>query len=446
MSRSQFLVKRIALFQVRWNALRGAGLLTLLVLAVTAEAVQAQCRDCGCRACRGACGQCCDPCRRGTMIAPSEDELGVQESAPGAAVDEAMAGPNALASSFGTPSAPGSSAPNMIGDFFGGGLRLPPIMGECFETVGANVPIGGGDRRFKIVESNSPIPKDRVFFNYHHFHNALLDVQNDTVSYDRFTFGLEKTFFNEMWSAELRIPFGAGLDATQDAIPGADLTATEFGNISLALKAILRQRRTTTLSAGLGIVLPTAGDAQAINYPGLDPQFQPFLFNMMFDNEAIHLQPFIGWLWEPNERWFMLAFAQCDFDLSGNDMRQRDTTTGNPITGFSDATLNDQNLLFLDLKLGYWLFRNRCSCWVTGMAPVVELHYTSTMQDTDSVMTPAGLLENPFNRMDVINITGGLHFELGPCSTFTVAGVAPLRGGEENIFDAEFSAQFERRF
>jgi hypothetical protein len=36
--------------------------------------------------------------------------------------------------------------------------------------------LAGGDRRFKISENNSPFPQDRIFFNYHHFHNAVVDV------------------------------------------------------------------------------------------------------------------------------------------------------------------------------------------------------------------------------------------------------------------------------
>jgi len=56
----------------------------------------------------------------------------------------------------------------------------------------------------------------------------------------------------------------------------------------------------------------------------------------------------------------------------------------------------------------------------------------------------------------VLNITGGCHFNIGRCSTLTVAAVAPLRRGAildqgeiidaEALFDAEFLVQFNRRF
>jgi hypothetical protein len=46
-----------------------------------------------------------------------------------------------------------ASAPSMVGDFFGGGFLL---------SSGQTVPIAGGDRRFKVAENVSPIPRDRI--------------------------------------------------------------------------------------------------------------------------------------------------------------------------------------------------------------------------------------------------------------------------------------------
>lgn len=36
--------------------------------------------------------------------------------------------------------------------------------------------LAGGDRRFKLSDNNSPFPQDRIIFTYHHFHNAIVDV------------------------------------------------------------------------------------------------------------------------------------------------------------------------------------------------------------------------------------------------------------------------------
>jgi hypothetical protein len=165
------------------------------------------------------------------------------------------------------------------------------------------------------------------------------------------------------------------------------------------------------------------------------------------ENEAVHLQPFVGWVWAPNERFFSQVFAQLDLDANGNLVVMPDATPDR---------LFDQNLLFLDVSAGYWLYRNRRARWITGVAPVVELHYSTTMQNAARVGDlgrQGRSVTNPSNRMDVLNLTGGFHFELGPCSTLTVAAVAPLRedaprsfGREDNLFDAEFAVQFNRRF
>jgi hypothetical protein len=76
------------------------------------------------------------------------------------------------------------------------------------------------------------------------------------------------------------------------------------------------------------------------------------------------------------------------------------------------------------------------------------------MQDADVVNGPiqpragvsaftVGCLDN---RRDVVDLTAGVHFMMGPCTTLTVAAVAPLRTGDDREFDAEVLAQLNRRF
>ena len=54
----------------------------------------------------------------------------------------------------------------------------------------------------KIGDDTSPLPVDRVFFDYNHFHNALLTANGQDISLNRYTFGLEKTYFDGMTSVE----------------------------------------------------------------------------------------------------------------------------------------------------------------------------------------------------------------------------------------------------
>ncbi len=375
----------------------------------------------------------------------SENEVDKPEAAaPAESLPEAApaAEPMDLAGTFGAAAGPESAAPNMIGDFFGSG-------GARFTGMGAtNVSAGtaGGDRRYKIVESNNPVPTDRVFFNYHFFANPLVDIRDQSVDLHRYTFGLEKAFFDDQFSVELRIPFASGYNSDQSLAEGASLSATEFSDMALAVKGILLRRECLLVSGGLGVTLPTGSD-----WGGFDEQGQ---LRVVLENEAVHLQPFLGALMRPNDRMFVQFFTQADFDTSGNRMLVSDLNTSGDLPPREAGVLQDQALLFADVSAGYWVYRDPCQRLLTGIAPVIELHYSTTMQSPDAIvddisgftlgMDPARGVG--FGRRDVLNLTGGLHFAVGSRSTLTVAGVVPLRSNGDRDYDTEFAVQFNRRF
>lgn len=325
----------------------------------------------------------------------------------------------------------------MIGDFFGGGYSYITFGGQA-----SVISTSAADRNFKIVENNSPIPTDRVFFNYHHFANALETFDGPVLNLDRFNFGVEKTFWDENWSVELRVPFARGLDAMQVVGQEAGLEGTEFGNLAMAVKAILLQGRSSTLSAGLGIVFPTGSDSEVFFDDGSGDLF-PLA---SVENEAVHLQPFLGYLWTPNDRLFAQFYTQLDFDANGNTTQIRGV----------EGRLQDQSLLFLDMNIGYWAYRNPNARFVKAVAPVIELHYSTTMESPDAA--PAGddgitpedyeiaTITNPAFRQDLLNLTGGLHFRLFRSSLLTVAGGVPLRDNLDRDFDAEFTVQMTHYF
>ena len=367
-----------------------------------------------------------------------------------------------LAGGYGASGSVASAAPGMIGDFFSYGGQMMAI-----ETLGQDIrnpttiSVAGGDRRFKIVENNSPFPVDRVFLNYHHFENAVIPADADLIpphdlSLDRYTFGLEKTFRDALWSVELRVPFARGLDAVQFVEPGnLSNTGTEFGNLGLALKRLVWQGPLVAASVGLGMVFPTADDMTMYASP------QDVNSRLDMDNETFYLQPFVGVHYTPTDRLWLDVFSQADFSTNGNSVA---LTAPNFVTGppllVERGVLNDQNLLFLDASLGYWLYQNPCGCGIiSAVAPIVELHYSTTMQDSDFVsfrdFGAPNLLANPYNRMDVLNLTSGLRVKLGECSYLTVAAAVPLRTEKENVFllrkeeklfDAEIGVQFVRMY
>lgn len=301
-----------------------------------------------------------------------------------------------------------------------------------FET---SVGLAGGSRRFKIAEDESPIPTDRLIFNYNHFQNPLVDINNQTHNLDRFTFGFEKTFRDGLWSLEFRAPFATGYDSTQSTV-GGSLFGTEFGDMAVVLKRALVRRENFVLAAGLGMVFPTGSDWKVVDAGGTAVEVW---------NEAVHLEPFLGAAWSPSDRLFFLCFAQLDFDTHGDTVLVRHLGVLDKVGVF-----NEQNLLFLDFSMGYRLYQNPNARWLTGINPMVEIHYTSTLQNMDSVTDLAtGTFIGPpsgSGRRDILNLTAGLHFQMGSLSTLTVAAVVPLKTGVNREFDSEVLAQYNRRF
>jgi hypothetical protein len=321
---------------------------------------------------------------------------------------------------------PLAMAPNMIGDFYGGYLTWQEA---AYIPQEGTVAVGGGDRRFKINENNSPFPRDRVFFNYHHFQNALRCPNNTDRSLDRFVFGLEKTCLQDALSLELRVPFAVGLDSDQYA--DAAIEGTEFGNMALAAKGLLYVDDCQAFSAGVAVTLPTADDSQIAYFDFGTSSYQPFF---RVENESVFLQPFVGYFVTLSECAFFQAFGQVDFDTNGSTVTDRDGLTGR---------LQDQTLAYLDGSFGYWLCRRPEAHLVRGIAGLVELHYSSTLNDADVVSG----VTNRDNRLDVLNLTSGLHFQLGTAGTLRVGAVAPLNDDAgDRMFDTEIFAQFNRYF
>lgn len=339
---------------------------------------------------------------------------------PSEAAINAMAAPSVPPRRRGRPlgavAGSNSVAPSMIGDFFGGNLSVG-------SSSRYTVALAGGDRRFKIAENSSPIPQDRVFFNYNHFHNALRDVNGESQNLDRFTFGLERTFLDGLGSIEVRLPFASALDSTQ-SFGAVDPLSSEVGNLATTLKFDMLSGSDWVLASGMSMIFPT-GDDYVLASNG-----RPLL---VVQNESYHLAPFLAMLTTCDD-WFAQGFVQTDFDLTGYDVF---TDNG----GF-EGVLQDQNLLFIDVSAGHWLLCDRGPhAYLCGVAAMAELHYATTMNDTDAV---AGVF-NEFNRMDVLNATAALHFQFRK-TAMRIGAAAPLRGDEENLFDAEIILQLNHNY
>lgn len=143
--------------------------------------------------------------------------------------------------------------------------------------------------REKIADNGSPLPRDRVFFNYSCFDNVPLAPGG--VDVNRFTPGFEKTFFDGMTSIEMRFPFATTLNSNflLDGFTNDD--ELEFGNLMIYTKALLYSSPTTAIGSGLGISVPTADDLNVGLTDGTTL--------VRVQNESVHLLPYIGGIHAP---------------------------------------------------------------------------------------------------------------------------------------------------
>ena len=339
-----------------------------------------------------------------------------------------------------------ATTPNMIGDLLGGNYMF--VTGEFSGKLptGGNIPIAGGDRQGKISEDTSPIPTDRVFADYNHFNSAALTSDGRVIDVNRYTFGVEKTFFDGACSIEIRAPIVSGLSANEFVPVGAsDNEGTALGDVSIIPKWLFARADTWAASVGMSISLPTAPDvSNTVETAEIT----------RIEDESLHLEPFVGLLLAPSTRLFSISYVQLDFDANGSPVTSR-LLGGQPVGGgptIYDGRLRDPTFLYVDVSVGYWLFDVRDESrgswalggYVSGIAPIVEMHYTTSLQ---AFSTHVSTVSSPFAGEDTLDMTAGLSFQLGPMSNLTLAACAPLLTSQrDKEFDSELIVEFDRFF
>lgn len=296
----------------------------------------------------------------------------------------------------------------------------PIVLDVPSPSAGPGVTVG----RQKIADNTSPMPRDRVFFNYSYFDNVPLAAGG--VNVNRFTPGLEKTFFDGLYSFEARFPFATTLDSNilLDGITNDD--GVEFGNVVLYNKLLLHSTPTFALSAGLGITLPTADDLTVSRAEG------PRLVEI--ENESVHLLPFLGALWAPTDRFFVQGFVQFDLDANGNTVLVNSFRNGLVEAGRA----NDAAFTYVDLGVGYWLYRTEHpGRRLTGVVPMFELHYNRSLEGADVIQSGPFVIGNFASDVQVINATIGTTFLMGRDTTLQVAYGTPIGNSTDHVFDGE---------
>ncbi|MCA8984167.1 MAG: hypothetical protein R3C12_08000 [Planctomycetaceae bacterium] len=304
--------------------------------------------------------------------------------------------------------------PNMIGDF----ISLPDGFTDLeatfnYQAVSHNA---GGAGRNKASQNNNILPQDRIFLDASWSDNALFDSATDARAHDvhRTIFGIEKVLNEGLFSVELRLPMINGYDSNASAVNNApSALGTEFGNMYVGFKRVLWQEEGRTLTAGLGVTLPTGNGTDYMLLGDVAANIE---------NETAYLKPYLAYS-RQNGATFFQVWSELDLAVGGDEVS---------VGGLAIGEYQSQNLYSLDMQLGRWLYYNPdASGIIKGIAPIVELHYTTTINDTDNVSLVQNF-SNPFNRMDFWNITMGTQMQLGNRSNLRLAASLPIRNGSQD--------------
>lgn len=402
--------------------------------------------------------------------------------------DDLPAPPSGISSPFGDLSAfslPRTSAassnlaslPNMLGDFYRNRgtlcavIEVEEIIEDEIETIvtttGTVVRDFGGYRT-KISENNKPIPQHRVYFQFNHFHNALGSSEEARIvemedfsseaeyeifgderrfrsSLNRYTLGMERTFFDGLCSLEVRIPLqGSQTFIGPDILhpPGPDFAVENgaFGDLSFVTKRLIRQTDSWAVGGGLGISVPTGPDAEGfIKMAGEEAFFR-------MKNRAVYLTPFVGVVCSPHPMFFYEGFLEVNIPTTGNPVFVETASLGSVETGI----LNEPAWLSVDIAGGMWLYTGAPDAFITAVASLAELHYTTTLADADEFALDHSGNDFKFSagdrRTDVLNLTVGFHIEIRQNTTVRVAGGFPLRLGDDAPFSSEINVSVNRFF
>jgi len=305
----------------------------------------------------------------------------------------------------------------------------------------ASDPSAGNTGLSRIAAGSSPIPRDRLFFHNSFFDNVPL--ANNGISVNRFVPGLESLLDDEgNLSVELRFPFAATLDSDFNINSGVNTNEVEFGNISVALKKVIAKNHQWLMSAGVQVVLPTASDLSLqVSDLGVTGEF------LRIENESVHVMPFIGTVYAPDDRFFMQTFLQVDADANGKPVLANPNVLNGGLAS-QVGRLNSAAFVYADISMGYWMAKEPTSSLrtLTGFAPLLELHYMRNINDTDSVsFLPLGSIGSGQD-IETLSATMAGVFEFNHNSQMTVGYSVPLAGGSDEPFDGELRVMFSRRF
>ncbi len=313
----------------------------------------------------------------------------------------------------------GISVPGLIGDMGPTFYRAPSAAQVLAPVDGVPQPppppgpgaraLPAAVRTIKFAENQSPIPRDRFFYNFNYYSevgqsiNEALGIPFRDIEVYRHIFGIEKTYLQGRGSFGLRFPIDT---ISANIAPGvaqsssnlAD-TTTAVGNLQVFLKHILAQDPSWgLLSVGVQVSTPTGPD----EFGGarfVDP-LNPTL-----------IQPFLGYYFS-RDRFFMQGFTSLE-------------------TPTSDRA---PTFLFNDIGFGYRMYQSTFpKRGITSLVPTFEVHVNNPLTHRE-----AFLLSDPAGSADNVNLTYGLNMGVGRRTVLTGGFIHPVTGPRPFDYEIAF--------
>ena len=288
----------------------------------------------------------------------------------------------------------------------------------------------------------TPVPTDRLIFDYSYFHNVPLPYGKMPVN--RFTPGFEKTFFGKRFSLEMRFPFAATIDNTLYTNNANQLNVLRVGDATTILKWLAYSGERLAITLGLGVSLPFADDSYMIDAATGRTVIRS-------KHESFHLMPYVGLLYIPSDRVFFQSYFQVDADANGDPVYVSDLSDSSGKTMLYAGKTRERTYAYTSMSLGYWLFRDydQHDRLTRGMNLMGELHWTQSLDRSSGVRNVQDnyIFDIGSNRGNytVVNMTLGTRYLFDEKMNVGIGYSVPLSNSHRQ-FDGEFRLAFNRYF
>ena len=329
-----------------------------------------------------------------------------------------------------------------IPKMFGGNLQAGTIAFTGAFTGAITTPtVGAG--AFSIADNGSPIPTDRIFVTYQRFYNGLTTsllngavLEETEFDFDFYTAGLEKTFFNQRMSIDVRVPF-VDTELPEDFLINGTAVRVENGivtNVNSTLKGVLWENDFLLFSAGVGMRFVPGANSTTVTVN------QDVI---TYEQSGVDFAPFLGmagaFYWDT----FMQGIVQ--YNMPTDDDQLTTTSAG---VNFNSAIRRQQSLS-ASISAGKWLV-NRPGNFFSGLSLISEANYSMAVGNDQAItLAPgAGITTTQIflPRYDTLSLSGGMSLELWSRLSARAAASVPVLPGANRFYDTEVQGSINWRF